>query len=235
MTEIRTDLSRCPLFDRLAPALLEQLAGACRAIRRRKAETIIREGEPCEGFFVVAEGLVRVYKIAADGRERTLHVVRPPHSFAEAAMFAGGGYPAFASALEDARLVLVPREPFCRLLREQPEAAVRMFESLSMWMHRLLDQLETETFLNARAKLASYLLRELRRRPAGAGPARIELAQPKKEIASQLGMAPETFSRAQADLESAGLIVVAGRSIQVPDPAALDAILLGDFQGRAVS
>lgn len=70
-------------------------------------------------------------------------------------------------------------------------------------MHRLLDQLENETFLNARAKLASYVLRELRRRPAGADGRRVQLAAPKKEIASQLGMAPETFSRAQADLSPA--------------------------------
>ncbi|HOA74628.1 MAG TPA: Crp/Fnr family transcriptional regulator [Phycisphaerae bacterium] len=195
---------------------------------RRKEETIVAEGSPCEGFFVVTKGLVRVYKIAPDGRERTLHIVRPPHSFAEAALFHAGGYPAFASAMEDSRLILVPREPFLRMLREDPESSVRMFESLSMWMHRLLDQLENETFLNARAKLASYVLRELRRRPAGADGRRVQLAAPKKEIASQLGMAPETFSRAQADLESSGLIAVSGRTIEVRDLAALEAVILGD-------
>jgi hypothetical protein len=41
-------------------------------------------------------------------------------------------------------------------------------------------------------------------------------------------MAPETFSRAQADLESGGLIAVAGRAIEVRDPAALEAVVLGD-------
>jgi len=102
-----------------------------------------------------------------------------------------------------------------------------MFESLSQWMHRLLDQLETQTFLSARAKLASYILRELRRQPAQTPPHRIKLGQPKKQIASQLGMAPETFSRAQTDLESAGLIAVSGRSIEIADPAGLEAIILG--------
>jgi CRP/FNR family transcriptional regulator len=143
-------------------------------------------------------------------------------------MFHTGGYPAFAAAMEDSRLILIPREPFLRLLRGQPESSVRMFESLSTWMHRLLDQLETETFLNARAKLASYILRELRRRPAEPGVSRIKLGAPKKEIASQLGMAPETFSRAQADLETSGLISVSGRSIEVADPPALEAVVLGD-------
>lgn len=227
MTELAKDLARCPLFDRIEESALQKLASVCRPIKRRKDETIIHETDPCEGFFMVTDGLVRVYKIAPDGRERTLHIVRPPHSFAEAAMFYGGGYPAFASAMEDSRLILIPREPFLRMLRDQPESAVRMFESLSMWMHRLLDQLETETFLSARAKLAGYILRELRRRPLEPDARRIQLPAAKKEIASQLGMAPETFSRAQADLEAGGLIAVSGRTIDVPDPAGLEGIILG--------
>lgn len=228
MSDLAAELSRCPLFDRLPAHQLAQLAETCRSLKRRKDEIVVREADAVEGFYVVTQGLVRVFKIAPDGRERTLHVVRPPHSFAEAALFHGGGYPAFAAAMEDSRLILVLRDPFIRLLREQPESSVRMFESLSMWMHRLLDKLETETFLNARSKLASYILRELRRRPASPASSRIKLAQAKKEIASQLGMAPETFSRAQADLEDTGVIVVSGRQIDIPDPDALEAILLGD-------
>lgn len=228
MAELAKDLAGCPLFDRIGETPLARLAAVCRPLKRHKDEVVIHEGSPCEGFFVVTRGLVRVYKIAPDGRERTLHIVRPPHSFAEAALFHTGGYPAFASAMEDSQLILVPREPFLRMLRDDPETAVRMFESLSMWMHRLLDQLENETFLNARAKLASYILREFRRRPPGPNASRIQLSAPKKEIASHLGMAPETFSRAQADLEAGGLIAVSGRQIEVCDPAALEAVLIGD-------
>lgn len=227
MSDLTADLKRCPLFDRLDAASLNHLAPSCRLIKKRADELIIREGDPVEGFFVVVEGLVRVFKIAPDGRERTLHTIRPPHAFAEAAMFHAGGYPAFAAAVENSKIILVPRENFIRMLREQPESAVRMFESLSQWMHRLLDQLENETFLSARAKLASYILREIRRKPQHERDALIRLNQPKKQVASQLGMAPETFSRAQADLESSGLIRVSGRSIEVVDVAGLEAVILG--------
>lgn len=228
MPDLVSELSRCPLFDRLPAEHLQALANLCRLMQRAANQPIIREGEPVEGFFVVTQGMVRVYKIAPDGRERILHIVRPPHAFAEAALFTAGGYPAFASAMEDSRLILVPREPFLRMLREQPDATLGVFESLSMWMHRLLDQLETETFLNARAKLASYLLREWRRQTVSGGGKQIHLAQPKKDVASQLGMAPETYSRAQADLESASLIRVHGRSIELVDPDALEAAILSD-------
>ncbi len=92
-------------------------------------------------------------------------------------MFGGKDYPAFAAAIEESQVILVYREPFLRMMRDEPDAAVRMFESLSRWLRRLLDQLKNETFLNARAKLASYLLCEVRRQTGkAAGAAHIERA-----------------------------------------------------------
>ncbi len=203
------------------------MAAASRAVGVCAGELVFREGAACEGFYFVSAGSVRLYKIGPDGRERTLHIVRPPHAFAEAAVFGMGSYPAFATAIEDSRLVFVRRGPFLDMLRARPETALRVLESLSGWMHQLLDQLENETFLNARAKLANYLLRAAHKQHAGPGSARIELSVPKKDVASQLGMAPETLSRALADLEARGLISSCGRAIDLRDSEALEALLLG--------
>jgi len=226
--EINNTLGRCPLFERLDPEHLANLARACRLVTVRAGESLFHEGQTCEGFYVVTQGSVRIYKLASDGRQRILHIVRAPHAFAEAALFGMDTYPAFASAIEKSCLVFVPREPFIKMLREQPDVSLHVFESLSQWMHRLLDQLENETFLNARAKLASYILREIQRQAAGPNRSSIQLTQPKKEIAAQLGMAAETFSRAQADLESRGVIHVTGRRIAVSDLEVLQNVIFGD-------
>ncbi|MFQ5589714.1 MAG: Crp/Fnr family transcriptional regulator [Phycisphaerae bacterium] len=225
---LAADLVQCPLFASTAPADLARIARASRVVRCGAGAIIFREGQACTGFYIVITGKVRVYKIGPDGRERTLHLVRPPYSFAEAAMFGRGVFPAFADALEPSRLIHVQRDVFLGLLRERPGSALRVIESLSTWMHRLLHQLENETFLNARAKLTGYLLREARRQAHGGGLERVRLADPKKEIASHLGMAPETLSRALADLETQGLIQTSGRHVELLDPVALEALLLGD-------
>lgn len=218
-------LARCPIFSLLPPADLARFAEVSQARSARKGSIIFRDGDPCEGVFVVTAGAVRIYKVAADGRERTLHLVKAPEAFAEAALFLESGYPAFAEALADTSLVVVPREPFLRLLVERPASTLGMFRSLSQWTHRLLDELEAETFLNARARLATWLLRELKRQAGDAG-TRVKLLHPRKEIALQLGMAAETFSRIQADLESRGLIRSAARHVDVLDRDALHDIVL---------
>ncbi|HVP10374.1 MAG TPA: Crp/Fnr family transcriptional regulator [Phycisphaerae bacterium] len=228
MPDLQSELSRFPLFAGLTPDELTQAASGCRTVTVRAEEMLFREGDKCEGFYLVLSGGVRVFKLAPDGRERILHIARAGQSFAEAAMFGPGVYPAFAAATEDSRLILVRREPFVQMLREQPETCLRVFESLSRWLRRLLDQLESETFLNARAKLANYLLRETRRLSPGGRACRIDLSQPKKDVASQLGMAAETFSRALSDLEARAMIRVSGRRIDVQDADALEALLLGE-------
>jgi CRP/FNR family transcriptional regulator len=220
-------LTRCPLFASLDRAHLARLAGVCRERAYATGAMLFREGDPAEGFFIVTAGAVRVFKIAPDGRERTLHVIYPPHAFAEVAVFDARGYPAFASALSSARAVLVPRRPFLAMLDEEPGAARQLIQSLSQWMHRLLDQLEAEAFLNARARVATWLLRELERQGGGAGTGSVRLAQSRKDLALQLGVAPETLSRIQTELEERGTIRAGRRQIDILDRDGLRDAILG--------
>lgn len=224
-------LARCPLFASLDRSHLATLAAACRERAYGKDATLFREGDAAEGFFIVTAGAVRVYKIAPDGRERTLHVIYPPHAFAEVAVFDAAGYPAFAAALSaSTRVTLVPRGPFLAMLDERPEAARQVIQSLSHWMHRLLDQLEAEAFLNARARVATWLLRELERQGVTTGTASVRLAQSRKDLALQLGVAPETLSRIQTEFEERGTIRAGRRQIEVLDRDGLRDAILG--QGR---
>jgi CRP/FNR family transcriptional regulator len=189
----------------------------------RGGTLVFRDGDPCEAMYAVISGSVRVYKVARDGRERTLHVVRPPHSFAEAALFSEGGYPAFAASVGPTVLLVVPGAALLHLLAERPASAQGLFRSLSEWLHRLLDELEVETFLNTRARVAAWLLREAEGQPRGSQ--RVPLTQPRKDIAGQLGMAPETLSRIQAELAERGLIRAARRHVDILDRAGLRDII----------
>lgn len=224
---VEVELAGCPLFSGLEAEEFSRVARASRTVHVRAGELLFREGQPCEGFYVVCSGKVRIYKLAPDGRERTLHVARPPFAFAEAAALRRGVFPAFAAAMEDSRLILVKAEPFIKVLLAHPVSAIRVIESLCGWLHQLVDQLGNETFLNARAKLSNYLLRQARRQSNDGAAQEVKLTEPKKDIASHLGMAPETFSRALADLEARRLIRATGRNVDLLDVDALESLLLG--------
>jgi CRP-like cAMP-binding protein len=123
-------------------------------------------------------------------------------SFAEAAMFMGGKFPASAEVVEQARLLRVESGPFKKRLHAEPEIAVAMLASLSRRMHYLVGQIEQLQVHSGTQRVADFLLKLCAIRE---GPAEIALPYDKSLIASRLGMKPESFSRALARLRDLGL------------------------------
>jgi len=69
--------------------------------RYPKGTLIFSEDEQALGFFVLISGKVKVYKLSPEGKEQILHIISPGETFAEAALFAGSTYPAFAESLAE--------------------------------------------------------------------------------------------------------------------------------------
>ncbi len=118
----RRIIERLPLFDGLSDAQLEGLAGIVVDRRVDKGQMIFFESSPAEGFYVVAEGRVKIFKTAPDGREAVMHVMGPGETFGEVAVFQGGTFPAHAMAVENARVLFLPRKGLVdRTLHETPQ------------------------------------------------------------------------------------------------------------------
>ncbi|MCZ7583849.1 MAG: cyclic nucleotide-binding domain-containing protein [Deltaproteobacteria bacterium] len=105
-------LERCPMFAKLGPEDRERVAaiGSLRSLTR--GEMLFAEGDRADHFFVVLDGDVKLFKSSVQGKEQILHIIRPVHSFAEAAVFLGGGYPASAMALRPSKVFQIPRDGF---------------------------------------------------------------------------------------------------------------------------
>lgn len=175
-------------------------------------QLLFSEGDACTGFFVVLEGQIRLYRTAPKvGGEITLSVVRSGFSFAEAAMFSGGIFPANAEALEATLLAYFPKEPFIALLRGDPELSLKVMEGLAAWHHRLTFQVQQLSGNDGSGRLRRWIEDTAKHAPGGT----FHLKVPKKILAAQLGMAPETLSRLLKQLRDKGVIEVSGDRIQL--------------------
>ncbi len=209
-------LRKAPLFANLPPDDLRCVSEIASPRHFVKKESVFREGERADGFFVVAKGRVKVFKLSEDGKEQVLHLIGPGQSFAEATIFEGGTYPAHAEALEDCDLVFLPKRSFTDLLERNPRIALRMMASLSKWLKRMTDLVESISLRDVETRLVRFLSDEL----AGRGMARkdgtiYELDVSKNVLASRLGTVPETFSRALKKLQDEGKIRVKGKQIRI--------------------
>ena len=108
----RNIIKRCHLFAGVTDEDLERLAAVGKLRVHEKGEVLFSDGEKALGFYVVGAGKVKIYKLSPEGKERILHIVQPGGTFAEAAIFGNGLYPAYAEPLEKAQLVFFPKNSY---------------------------------------------------------------------------------------------------------------------------
>lgn len=217
-------LRQSPLFAGSTDDDIAAILRICKVREYERGEVIFDEGDLAQGFYIVAAGRVKVYKLSPEGKERILHVVQPGGNFAEAAIFADGLYPASAEPLEKSTLIFFPKRDFLDLLTAQGRIAINMIGGLSRFLRLFAGQIEELTFRDVPSRLARYLL-DLSNERNGA----IELPTSKSAIASRLGTVSETLSRTFRKLSDEGLIRVEGKTIVI-----LDADRLSDLADRFV-
>lgn len=82
-----------------------------------------------------------------------------------------------------------------------------------MWSRRLASSVENGAFLTAKDKAARYLLEIAKKNDSQ----NIYLPAKKKEIADQLGFAPETLSRAFQEFAQKNIITIHRREVSILD------------------
>jgi CRP/FNR family transcriptional regulator len=177
-----------------------------------RGDVLFQQGEKATGFYVVASGKVKIYKLSPDGKERILHVIQPGNSFADAAIFADGCYPAFAETLEKSKLIFFPKTDFLNLLHQHSQISINMIGGLARFLRQFTTQIEDLTFRDVPARLARYLS-DL------GGDHLVHLVLPisKSQLASNLGTVSETLSRTFRKLSDEGIIKVQGKNIEIQD------------------
>jgi CRP-like cAMP-binding protein len=219
-TQIRAQafLANLPIFSEMGAAELDSVALGTHPVYADKGETVCRTGDPCNGFYVVVYGQVKLGFTSPQGIEKVVEIVRPGQSFGEALMFLDKPYIVFAQALADTMLLHVAKQSVFEMLDRHPGFARRMLSGLSRRLHGLVRDVEAYTLRSGAERVIGYLLADVPDDAVPGGPpVEITLTPGKSVIASRLNMTPEHFSRILHDLAASGLIEVNGRTIRILD------------------
>ena len=211
-------LKKSLLFSGLDDENLHEVAAIAAKRVFSRGESLFTEGEPAIGFYLLAAGCIKLCKFSQDGKEKVLHFVHPAETFAEAAFFGDGKYPAEARALEKGEALFFPREAFMGLLERNPRFSLNLIISLSLLLRRFARQIEELTFAEVPARLAAYLMDLAEKKSTTfQGKTYLDLDMKKGELASRIGTVSETLSRALKKLKEDGAIDVEGSRVIVYD------------------
>lgn len=235
MNRVLELIAATPLFSGLAEADLVQVHQIATDRFYGRAETIFFEGDPGDGFYIVAAGKVKIFKVSLEGKEQILHIYGPGHPFGEVPVFSGDNFPANAVTLVKSHLIFFSRSAFAKLITTHPSLSMNMLAVLSMRLREFTLQIENLSLKEVPGRLASYLLYLTKEQAQDARqaeaeeqnlPEQIHLPISKGQLASLLGTIPETLSRILAKLSGQGMINVNGNRIEIKDRAQLEELAL---------
>ncbi len=210
-------IARIAVFRGLKPETVEHIVAPSKAVTLRAHEMIARQDEPATAFFIVIHGWVKLFCSLASGDETVIETMTKGGSFAEAVAFTGNRYLASAEAVGEARVARIPADHVIRCIRDNPDIAVPMIASISQHMSYLVQHIKQLKAQSGVQRLAEFLVSLSL---TDQGHCALALPYDKSLIAGQLGLQPESLSRAFAKLRSVGVSVEASH-VHVRDVAAL--------------
>ena len=191
--------------------ILAYLAENTRFLSYAEEETIVREGQACDGLYIIQSGRVKIYKSSASGREMIINVLDDGGSFNEVPVFDQSDNPVNVGALVDTTLWLIDAEAIRKVIADNPEVSHQIIINLSQNLRLLVGKVAELSFYTVTARLAK-LLRQLNEDEL-AGNMDERLTQ--DDLASRIGTVREVVARSLKELEKTGAIDVQRGKIKI--------------------
>jgi CRP/FNR family transcriptional regulator len=214
MDRILEIISGIPLFNGLPEHQLNEIKQIAVDKHYKKGDFIFYEDDDGNGFYLVVEGTIKIFKVSSEGKEQILHIFGPGEPFGEVPVFSGQSFPANAEAIAESHLLFFPRSAIVDLITANPSLALNMLAVLSMRLRQFTVQIENLSLKEVPARLAAYLIYLAEEQGAEDS---VSLNISKGQLASLLGTIPETLSRIFSRMNRQGLIEVKDRTILLLD------------------
>lgn len=187
-----------PALAGLPPEQFDGLLNELTAMRFPTGAEVFVERQPCWGFPLVAEGRLKVVKLASNGRELMLYRVQPGGSciITSSCLLGHTDYNARGIAETDLTLRLIPAETFRRLMAEHVPFRDFVFNLLADRISELMQLVEEVAFTRLDQRLARLLV-------AHQGD---ELRVTHQQLADDLGSVREIVSRLLKGFAVQGLV-----------------------------
>jgi CRP-like cAMP-binding protein len=189
------------LFSILPAEISTALLARGRTVRLDAGQTLFVAGDPGDGCYSVAEGLLKVSIVSPNGGERILAILGPGAVVGELSILDDSPRSAAVIAVRDTRLLFVSRAAFDFVARDHPEVFRHLAILLARRLRDIDDTLAATGFLSLKGRVARALigLAEAFGKDVGAGRILIRQKLNQSDIAAMAGISRENVSRILQD------------------------------------
>ena len=218
MEELQNCLKDLTVFSRLESDELELVCQSSFEKYYQKGEIIFFENDDYGGLYLLVSGRVKLTMLSPEGKEKVLNILQEGDIMGEVSFFDLDPHPITAEAMEDARIVIIPRERLEDIITKKPGLALKIIESLAKKTRLLTSQVRELVFHDAAGRMASLLSRfaddfgvEIN------GGKMIDIILTHKEIANLIGSSRVTVTKIINNFIDEGVIKMHKRKIVIID------------------
>lgn len=193
------------LFAGLPPSAKRELLARARHTAHASGDIIVHEGDPIESIIVVRTGRIKTHRSTSDGEQYVLDVLHDGQALWHGLFLDNHTYGYSVSCLTPVRLCLIHRADVEQMLANHPDVAMDLIRMVCTELDHAEERIMMLSIRDPRRRLAEYLLARDR---SCTGP---EIHLKLDDIASSVGLRPETVSRNIARFDREGLVRRTGR------------------------
>ena len=216
----------CLLVSQLSAEEIEATKGIRHSRIYQRRQHIYYEGMPALGIHILCSGRVKLSRGDNNGRQQILRLVGPGEVCGEEALLDGTPYTNTAEAIETCQSTFIRRDALLDLLTRRDQVLLPFLRHICRVLIETQARLTHVALSDARARMAAQLIELADRygRPAANG-ITIQLTLRRGELASLVGLSPETAMRLLSQFQREGLLEIHGRHLTVTSAERLRALL----------
>lgn len=145
-------------MDHFTNTPLKQLTDKAKLRHYPKGQIILYEGDIPSDFYILKDGIVKVYDIDDQGNEKILHLIKPPSMF-PMVYFMGGNDQnrSFYTTVTDSEIYVLPQSVVDEHIQADSSLAIHIMRSFAQEVHEVLVRLSSLEKTTTRDKLCAAL------------------------------------------------------------------------------
>jgi CRP-like cAMP-binding protein len=189
----------------------------------KKGEIIFEEGDTVNGIFCVKDGVCKMTKLSANGKDQIVKLVTKGELLGQRSMISDEPVNLTAIALEDMQVCFIPKSDVMNLFNDNNKFSLNVMRSVCGDLKEADDHMVSLAQKNVKQRLAETLLYlETTFGTNSDGTLHIQLSR--EELAGMIGTATESCIRLLSEFNKLGFIALNGKKISIIDKAKLKRI-----------
>ena len=186
----------------------------------KRGEIIFDEGDMLNGVFCVKDGICKLSKLSANGKDQIVKLVIKGDLLGQRSLVSDERSNLQAVALNDMEVCFIPKAEIINDLKKNPAFTYDVLQDMALDLHEADDIIVNMAQKTVRKRMAEVLT-NIQSNYGTNQDGTLSVILSREDFASLVGTATESAIRVLSQFKKEGLISTVGKQIKIEDPSGL--------------